>query len=108
MTTTRGRPHTTGQGPGQPRTLIGGPQEEQDHPQLITADGGPTGIQIEGQSLLSTPTKNQVTKVPSTNVEPRNCPHPDIAVLVEVVVEDSPKRDVILVNPSVADNNMNV
>ena len=46
--------------------------------------------------------------IASTNVEPRNCPHPDIAVLVEVVVEDSPKRDVILVNPSVADNNMNV
>ena len=44
----------------------------------------------------------------STNVEPRNCPHPDITVLVKVVVKDSSKRDVILVNPSVADNNLNV
>ena len=47
-------------------------------------------------------------EIASTNVEPRNCPHPDIPVLVEVVGEDSHKRDVILVDPSVADNNVNV
>ena len=44
----------------------------------------------------------------STNIEPPNCLHPAIPGLLEIVGDDSHTREVILVDPNVADDNDNV